>query len=470
MEKVNLNKKIVIGIIGLVLVVVAIFAVLMFKDKNSIETSYVAPIKTEMVETKLKIGVGYSVSEDSKIAIKEAYDGMTGQLDGGKPVFAILTSAVGYDQEQVLAEANRLMPGVKIYGYTSLVGIMTNSGFHIGEGMEEGYTLSLMGFSSDEMVFGVGVGVLDETTSSQEAGKAAIMEAIKNAGKTEKDIPKIVLMSTAPFGIGEDLAIAGVESVFGKDVIIAGGGVAAGYSDLVSGGEALFANDKVYKKGVVVVPIYTDLKIGHAFLSGFNPTGKKGIVTEFKRDANGLRIVKIDDKPAAKVYNDWLGGLFTEYLGTSEMFLGKSVSHTFGIKIIESDGFTNWQMIVPFHFNSDDSITVGAAAEEGTELNLLESNSELFIERPTLAVRLARSRGEITEKEIAGVVLDQCGGSLLGISEGISGWNKMISLIGSAAGNAPFLGASNLGPYGHFAGVGNRYGEVTASVVVFSKD
>lgn len=461
-----MKDKIYWIILGTVVIGVIVAAVLMGKIP-AIE-KYVTPAGEE-IEVKLKIGVGYSVEKNAKEAVQGAYTKMMEQLEGEEPVFAILTSAVGYDQDEILAEANRLLPGVKIYGYTSLMGIMTNDGFHIGEEAEEGQVLSLMGFSSEEMVFEVGACSLDEVASSREAGKVAITRAIENAGKTKEDSPKVVLMSTSPFGIGEELVIAGIEDVLGEGVPLVGGGAAAGYSDLVSGGSVVFANDKVYERGVVVAPIYTDLKIGHAFLSGFNPTDQKGIVTKFRKDDKGLHIVEFDGQPAARVYNDWLGGLFDEYLGTSEMFLAEAVNHTFGIKVIETGEFSNWQMIVPFHFNLDDSITVGAVAEEGTELHLLASNRELFIQRAALAVRLARSRGEITEKEIAGVVLDQCGGTLLGIGE-LEGWNEMVSQIVSVIGDAPFLGVSNLGPYGHFAGVGNRYGEVTASVLVFSKD
>ncbi|MBU1102294.1 hypothetical protein KJ853_01395 [Patescibacteria group bacterium] len=462
-----MNKKILISAIIAAVVIGGLILAFSLQEKKIKLTFPFFP--EEKIEAKLKMGIGYSTLKDAKKAVQEAYAKMMSRLEKEKPVFVILTSTVGYEQQEVLAEVNRLLPGVKVYGYTSLLGIMTNDGFHIGEGVKEGQVLSLMGFSTNSMVFGVGASGLDEVASSQEAGKVAVTRAIENAGKTKEDRPKIVFMSTSPFGIGEDRAISGVESVIGSNIPIVGGGVAAGYSDLVSGGEALFANDKVYKKGVVTVAVYTDLKIGHAFLAGFNPTGKSGIVTKFERDNKGLRIVEIDGKPAAKVYNDWLGGFFDEYLGTSEMLLGKAVNYTFGVKIIEADGFLNWQMIVPFHFNPDDSITVGAIAPKGTELHLLESNPELFIQRAALAVRLARSRGGITEKEVAGVVLDQCGGTLLGIPEGISGWNKMIAQIISVTGDVPFLGVSNLGPYGYFPGVGNRYGEVTAAVLVFSK-
>jgi hypothetical protein len=437
-------------------------------SKPSVVEKFISPKEEKKIETKLTIGVGYSILKDSKEAVREAFDAMMQKSERKDPSFVILTSTVGYDQEQVLIEVKKLLPKkTKIYGYTSLMGIMTNDGFKIGEGVKEGGVLSLTGFFSEDMAFGVGAADLSEGVSAKEVAEIAARRALENAGNRRVS-PKIVLMSTSPFGIGEHLAIAGVENVLGKKIPIVGGGVAAGYSDLVSGGEALFANEKVYQKGVVVTLVYTDLKIGHAFLSGFNPTGHKGIVTEMKTDEKGIHIVKIDNKPAAQVYNNWLDGKFKDYLGTSEMFLDKAVNYTFGIKIIEADESINWQMIVPFHFNPDDSITVGAIAPEGTELYLLESNPDLFIKRAGLATRLARGRGEITETEIAGVVLDQCGGTLLGIP-GIDGWNKMIDEVAKASGNAPFIGVSNLGPYGYFLGVGNRYGEVTASITVFGK-
>lgn len=463
-----MNKKGIVFLVIVALIILgAVIAYLQIPKFQEI-ISYVG-IGEKEIETKLVMGVGYGTQPDAEMAVRQAYEKMKAQLGGEEPVFVILTSTVGYNQDKILRAVNQLLPNTKIYGYTSLMGIMTGDGFHIGEGVEEGQVVSLMGFATEAMTFGVGACSLDEVISSEEAGRVAITRAIENAGKNLNQKPKIVLMSTSPFGIGEEMVIKGVESVLGKDVPLAGGGVAAGYSDLASGGEALFANNRVYPRGVVVTPIYTDLKIGHAFLAGFNPSGDRGTVTKFSRNG-GCNIIEINNSPAAEVYNQWLDGLFDKYLGTSDMLLGEAVSYTFGKKVVETGGFSNWQMIVPFHFNPDGSITVGAVAEEGTELYLLESNSELFIQRPALTVRLARSRGEISEKEIAGVIMDQCGGTLLGITEGLPGWNRMVSLIGPAAGGAPFLGVSNLGPYGHFLGTGNRYGEVTASVIVFSKD
>lgn len=450
----------------LVLVAIGVAAGVIWMTRTTYEEVPLVIPEEKQIEAKLKIGVGYSInSQDLKTAVQETYTKMTEQLEGEKPVFAILFSTVGYDQEQILKEINLLMPGTKIYGYTSTIGTMTNEGFHIGQEVTEGYTLGLMGFASSEMTFGVGVASLDEASSTFEVAKTAITRGIKDAGKSKDDKPKIVLITSAPFGIGEESVIAGLESVIGKEVPITGG--VAGKKIDFSGGEAMFANNKVYFNGVVAVPIYTDLKIGHIFLTGFNDTGKKGVVTKFKKDATGLHIVEIDHQPAAKVYNNWLDGLLDNYFGITDWFITTSLFHPLAKKLTEVGGFVNWQIVAPIHFNPDDSLTVGAMVEEGNELYLLEGNQKAFIDRIPLTVRLARSQGRITEKEIAGVVMDQCMTALIGTS-GPDDWNSMAFSVDQAAGGAPFLGASSIGPYGYF--LGNRYTEITVSAIIFSKD
>ncbi|MCF7845169.1 MAG: FIST C-terminal domain-containing protein [Candidatus Pacebacteria bacterium] len=468
-----INKKIIIGAVTALVVIIGAFLLFFLRDNEDPVVEEEPEVVIEEREVKLKIGTGYGVlsentasEEKEEVVVLEAFNKMMEEL-GEDPSFVVLTSTVGFDQEKIIQEARKVLPeGVKIYGYTSLFGIMTKDGFKIGEGVEEGNVLSMMGFSGENLVVGVGGAELSEGDSPEQTAKIATERAIKDAGK--EDSPKIAMMASAHFGAGEDLFIKGAESVLGEQVPIVGGGAAAGYGDLVSGGESLFVNDKAYEKGVVVAVIYTDTKIGHAFLGGFNPAGPKGEVTEVARDEKGIRIITIDDQPAAEVYNEWLGGELDEFMGTSNMFLHKTLYHTLGIEVLESDGTKNWHMIITLHFNEDDSINIGTVIPEGTEIHLLESDPELFIERLGLAVRLARARGGVPQEEIAGVLVDQCGASLLGIPEK-EGWDQMIEKTMEASGGAPFIGNSNLGPYGNFFGVGNRYGEVTPSVLIFSK-
>ncbi len=467
----NINKKslIIAGVVVLVAVVLAIITT----SRPGIFEEPIADIEPEIRDIKLKMSTGYSVSsedipfeEKEKNAVNEAYNEMMEGLEE-EPSFVVLTSTVGFDQEKLLKEVRELLPEeTKIYGYTSLFGLMTREGFKVGEGVEEGNVLGIMGFAGDEFIVGIGGAGLDEEDSPEKVSKLALERALEDAGK---DIaPKIIMMSSAPFGAGEDLFVKGVENIMGKEVPIVGGGAAAGYADLVSGGQALFANDKIYEAGVVVAAIDANIRIGHAFLGGFDPIGFKGVATEVTRDERGIRLVTIDDRPAAEVYNEWMDGEFDEFLGTSDMLLHRSLYYTFGIKVLEDDGTENWHMVVALHFNPDNSISLGTNIPEGTEFHLLKSDSRLLIDRLEPTIRLARGRGGIPEDDIAGVLVDLCGASLLGIPER-SDWDVMVDKALQASGDAPFMGASNLGPYGHFMGVGNRYGEVTPSVLIFGK-
>ncbi len=459
--KIDKNIWMILGVV----VIVAIAAVFL-TSKPPEEVPVVIPEEEEM-EVKLVTGAGYSIQKDSKEAVQEAYDRMKTQLGGSVPNFAILYSTIGYDQDRVLSELNRLLPGAKIYGYTSIIGTMTNEGFHVGEGVSEGNSISLMGFSSDSLTAGVGAAALGEVDSPREAGRLAITRAIEDAGKAKADQPKLVFITTSPFGRGmEEEIIAGVEEILGEGKVPIMGGIASGDA-AYTGGWRMFANDKIYEEGVVVTPIYTDLKVGYIYSSGFNPTEEKGVVTKFEKGAERI-IGEIDNKPAGGVVNGWLDGLLEDHLNTSDIVIPIMGVHPLGIKTIETGGYVNWALIYVWWFHPDNSLTVGVSAPEGTEVYLLEGDPELLIKRPSLTARLARSRGKITEKEIAGVVMDHCGGTMRAIPQNRVG--EMTPLVNEAIGNAPFIGSFNSGNYGYFAGVGNRYGNMMISMAVFSKD
>lgn len=157
-----------------------------------------------------------------------------------------------------------------------------------------------------------------------------------------------------------------------------------------------------------------------------------------------------------------------EYLGTSDVIIPVMGTHLIAEKIVETGGYVNWALTYPWWFHPDNSLTLGVSAPEGTELYLMEGDPEMLIKRPSLTARLARSRGKITEEEIAGVVMDHCGEAMRAIP--IDRVTEIVPLVNEAVGDAPFIGIFNSGNYGYFAGVGNRYGNMMVSMVVFGKN
>jgi hypothetical protein len=159
-------------------------------------------------------------------------------------------------------------------------------GYHIGKSG----SLVLLAVASSRVTFGVGGASLEKGNSARETGTKAILEAIQNAGKKRQDKPKLVLMTAAP-GKEEEILL-GVEDVIGKEVPIFGG--SAGDNDQ-SGKWKEFANGEVYGDGVALTAVYTDLKVGWEFESGYLRTERSGIATIVKRRI----IYDIDHKPAA---------------------------------------------------------------------------------------------------------------------------------------------------------------------------
>lgn len=452
-----MNKRI---IIFLVIAVLAIGIWLAVGKPGVKPTGPVVTSPEEEIEAKLKIGAGESIKPDEAEAVQEAYNEMMTELSNERPQFVILISEVAYDSAKILSEANRLLgPEVKILGTTSLVGVMSNKGFNIGE---KG-SLAMLGFSSSEMTFGLGVSDLQETASAEEAGELAALAALANAGKGNEERPKLALVYTGSFelGVDEDI-LSGLRKVIGEDVPIVGG-VASDTN--FAGNWQVFVNDMAYNKGVGVALIYTNLTIGYKFLCGFNPTETKGTVTKIAE--GGRKIVEIDGRAADIVFNEWLGGKLTEKLGTSDFFIDVTCLHPLGEKIIEEGGISNYRLIYPHHFNPDGSLTVGSDVKEGDELYLLEGSRDMLVERPALTARLARAVEGITEQEVAGALMDYCSGTMLCIRE--ENRDDIAPKINEAIAGAPFVGLYSCGEFGFFAGVGNRFGNCMSSMIIFSK-
>ena len=70
----------------------------------------------------------------------------------------------------------------------------------------------------------------------------------------------------------------------------------------------------IYENGLVLVAIYTNLKNGWGFETGYKLTEHSGIATI----SDGYLISEIDDRPALDVYDEWLNGELYEKLNEGE--------------------------------------------------------------------------------------------------------------------------------------------------------
>ena len=231
----------------------------------------------------IKVGYGWSVDNNEIKAVKEAVNMMKKGVK--KPELVILYSTVGYDVKSVQRDLRKeLGKSAGIYGLTSCWGVISRDGIHVGK---KG-SLAILGLESPALDFGISG---RETETSQDARRKAresFNEAILKAGKPKGSRPDIVIMTASP-GI-EEAVLKGIEDVVGNNVPIYGGAAA---DNTITGKWKVFNNNELYSSGFSLVTIFSNLKIGYAFHSGYLGSEKDGIATKVK-NKEGRVLLEID--------------------------------------------------------------------------------------------------------------------------------------------------------------------------------
>jgi hypothetical protein len=420
--------------------------------------------------TGTKVGTGWSTKENPEEAVKEAVEMA---LEGKKdkiPDFAIIFASSGSDMESILSTANNLFKNkTKIYGGTSdSRAVMTNKGY--AKATERAYeyakmegkrSLAVMTITSKDIVFGVGSANFSDYPSVQEASKAAILNAIKNAGKSPKELPQAILI-TPGRGMEEE-AIEGVEKVIGKNTPILGG---------TPGGPtfAVFGENKVYEKGVSLAVIYTKFFVGSIFEGGFEVKDPNtGIVTK----VDGQAIVEIDGKPALDVYDEWLGGAIGKlYKETPKFDLvrGLLTLHPLYRKYTSSDGKVYSLFSHPWPKDStlvERSVSTSTKIKVGERIYLSHGTWETLMNRVGNLPKMAKIHGKINinAKPIFGIGYI-CAGVLGTIPE--TERDKMPLMINYTNNDAPFIAPFTWGEQGYFPRIGNKHGNLLTSFLVIA--
>jgi len=450
-------KKIIGIVIIIFLVSVGLYFILssrnFLKEKPAPVPLILEEVKKEM-PVSTEVGYGWSIKDDSQEAVKEALAKLKKDLQGKTPHFLFLFYTVGYDGKVILNEIRKeLGEGTQIYGGTSCLATLTKDGYHLGKTG----SLALLGVASPDYHFGVGGVSLDDFPSAKEAGREAVLLAIKKAGKIGEK-PKLVLLTAAP-GKEEEI-ILGIEEVVGKEVPIIGG--SSGDND-ISGKWQQFALDRVYSNGIALAVVYTENKIGFAYEAGYERTERIGKITK----AQGRVIYEIDGRPAAEVYNEWTGGLIKEKLTKGGSVLTKTTFFPLAKVVPSLIGEPQVISIHPLGVNlPEKSLTVFANVKEGEEIMLLRGNWQILLNRAQITPAKAMNLFHLQKKDVLFSLYTYCAGTMLAIPEGER--EKIPLLIKNEIGEAPFLGTFTFGEQGYLPGIGNRHGNLVNSVVIFT--
>lgn len=415
-----------------------------------------------------EVGTGWSVKENPEEAVREAVQMALEGKENKAPEFAVIFVSSGTEAEAVLFEARKLLGNeAKIYGGTSdSRAVMTDRG--LVKVTERGYEyaskegkrgLAVMTVTSEDIVFGVGSADFSAYPSVQEGSKAAILDAIKSAGKPRNEVPRLTLV-TPTIGVEEEV-IEGIEEVVGKNSLILGG---------TSGGPefGVFGENKVYHEGVSLAVIYTDLPVGWIFEGGFDVRGPHtGVVTKVE----GQAIVEIDNRPALDIYDEWLGGgieKLYEEVGEPSRIRDLLTLHPIYRKYTSPSGQDYFLFSHPWPKDDtlkDRSIMTSTKIKVGERIYLSHGTWETFINRIGNLPAKAKVQGgiDVGKKLLFGIGYI-CAGVMGVIPE--TEREKMPLLMNYASGSAPFIASFSWGECGYFPGIGSKHGNLLTSFIV----
>jgi hypothetical protein len=213
--------------------------------------------------------------------------------------------------------------------------------------------------------------------------------------------------------------------------------------------------------GLIVGVLLPASRIGYAFQSGYEPAGQSGMITA----ASGREILSIDGKPAAGVYNDWVGGRIDQQLREGGSIVAGTTLFPLATDSGWVDGVAHYLLMHPEMVTSTGSLRTFRNAETGTRLYAMKGDRERLVDRAGRVAGQAVRMLPASHAEVAGALVVYCGGCKMAIGEDI---HKVSAAVATQVGDAPFIGCFTFGEQGRLLNR-NVHGNLMISAVVFSK-
>jgi len=228
----------------------------------------------------LKFASSRNDNVNSAGAMAGAIEDAVGQLGSDPCDLIVFHTTVGHDFDGLLAEAKRRCPSAQVVGCSS-TGVVGKDGVS-----EKARALAVMAVS--------GMGEFAVAYADAVRGANSFEVAARVAGELKAKNANITMLNLLASGIdiAGDQAIAGIESVFGKDVPIFGG---TSSDNMRARTSYQFVDEQVLERGLLLIgfadPTLTMIPVAH---HGSIPIGKPFEVTR----SEGNRVDELNGEPA----------------------------------------------------------------------------------------------------------------------------------------------------------------------------
>jgi hypothetical protein len=218
------------------------------------------------------------------------------------------------------------------------------------------------------------------------------------------------------------------------------GGTAA--DDELAGQWAVFASGGFCTdSGAVLAVVGWPGRVVASMQSTAMVTPQRGLVTR----ASGRTLFEIDGKPAAQVYNQWIGGGLATQLRQGGNILNEASLQPLGVHRQER-GIGSYVLIHPETMVPESgALTTFKEVAVGEELWLMKASRAGFIGRPASVVERLMIDTRLPASQVLGAFLVYCAGCRLTVKDGTS---LMLAGFRGAVGHVPFTTAYCFGEQG----------------------
>jgi hypothetical protein len=397
-------------------------------------------------------GCGWSSIPQTTQAMNEAASHAL-NASAGKPDLTIVFYNPQHDPQKILDSLHQQdRPMGKVFGETTHSGVLMPDGYHTSK---QG-VLGMMAMRQAGTTVGIGGASFDEC-SPAEAAKLAWKRACEDAGPNA-GAPKMILLAvTLPH---EEEVLASLQQATGPNIPLIGG-TAAGSVDAISRKKvsnwSIITNDKVIHNGVGMAVFYSTEKFAWSYGGGYRRTSTSGIVTKCK----ARLILEIDGRPAADVYNEWLGGRVYEAMKRGDNVVTFcSLYPICRITASYNQFIRAWPAEDP---TMPGALRTGSTVNEGDKIYLSEGTWNLLLNHFALVPRDARE--SMPQLKPAGGLFIYCGSALECIPE--EQRPQMAFLVGKSMNQLPWIGVFSWGEQGYIPGAGNLHSNLTSGTIFF---
>jgi hypothetical protein len=392
-----------------------------------------------------------SSAASESLAAVETAEQLRSRVGAAQVRGAILYGTVGYDIARLQAELRAQLPGIPFLGATECLGVGSSGG-----GFTRGRALAGLFLLGDGFRFGVASA--QKGGDPHQLGEQLAARALEQAGIPAAKARFAIIHPTPG---DEESILAGAYGRLDHQTAIIGGSAA---DDDLSGRWHVWTHDFVSQNGAALAVCDWPWKLAINYQSGYLPTTRRGKVTR----AEGRTLLEIDGRPAAEVYNSWLGGELKPFLEKGGNVLASTTMKPLGVTRGLFGGIQAYVLAHPERVLAEQkALTLFTRIKEGEEVVMMSSSPEALIARSANVARLALSRAGLKPEQIVGGLLVYCGGCVLAIRDQMP---QMLTDFEKVLAGAPYVGHFAFGEQGCVLPRQVDHGNLMANVLLLSAE